>query len=82
MTPHQELTQAIADLSERGHRPPCTSDPEAWTGDDPSTYLRAAAVCLSGCPLLEPCRTAGIAFDHGVWGGSVRSKPSRRRKTA
>lgn len=79
MTPHKDLDDALRALSDRGHSPPCTTDPEMWTGDDPNAHLQAAAICLSGCPLLEPCRTAGLAFDHGIWGGLNRGKTKPRR---
>lgn len=77
MTPHEALTDAIRDLGEDGKRPPCTTDPERWTGDDHGTYLAAAAICLT-CPLITPCRAVGVLETHGVWGGLIRTKTRRK----
>lgn len=78
MTPHQILERAIADHADQGHRPPCSVDPERWMGDDPSTYPLAQAICLM-CPLITPCRAAGVLEDHGVWGGRIRTKTRPRK---
>lgn len=53
---------------------PC-QNPETrqrWTSEDPSELRWAATECVAGgCPLLAPCRDAGLWEDHGAWGGKV-----------
>ena len=80
MTPHEALSFALRDHLEVGNPPPpCSADPERWTGDDATARAFAAMECIGACPLLTPCRTAGLLEDHGVWGGIDRTRGGRRR---
>ena len=42
--------------------------PESERGQ-PVDFAPALAVC-AGCPVVEPCRQAGVRERHGVWGGA------------
>lgn len=59
--------------------PPCTADPDAWTGDEPD--LDAAAYGCWRCPAFIACgRYADLAREpHGVWAATVRGRPGRPR---
>ncbi|MDA8183587.1 MAG: WhiB family transcriptional regulator [Actinomycetota bacterium] len=58
--------------------------PEPVRGGPPAaTYGPALALC-AGCPVVEPCRTAGAGEPAGVWGGTTPADRGigRRRRTA
>ena len=59
-------------------------------GEDTDAYFsrsrgnqstKVAAMCAA-CPVIQPCRTHGIAFEfYGVWGGmTVTARKAERRR--
>lgn len=74
---HELLSQALADLADRGTVPPCATDPERWCGEDHDEHLEAAALC-QGCPVFDACAVASAGESHGVWAGRCLSKTHGR----
>lgn len=71
----QRLTQALDD----DHAPPCDGYGEAMF--DPAFTELAEHLCLD-CPAMLPCDAYATAAGESddVWGGRLRTRPSRRRR--
>jgi len=84
VTPAEELSLALLDLTARGERTPCQGRRrDRWTSDDATERAWAAAVCVGlNCQLLEEC---GAAADEqgerfGVFGGRDRTVVTPKSK--
>ena len=78
------LLQLLGQLNRLDTDPPCSADPELWTGDSLTADQREAAIhqCLA-CPVLDACRRYADTVDPlvGIWGGQAYGS-TRRLKGA
>lgn len=77
---------AMADLLDRGIRPPCstaTDDQNDWLADDLESQARASLKCLH-CPLRALCfdMATETKTSFGVFGAHVFTKFPKPRKQA
>lgn len=75
----RDLLAALDDMTTRGRRPACTTDPDTWTSHLPNLRRDAAEAC-SWCPARTACARFADANGEalGIWGGrdcTPRRKP-------
>lgn len=67
-------------LEDVGTPLPCHGpDAAKWTSDDLTEVEWAAQRCMTPtpCPLLPPCRSAGLRESWGAWGGHIATDQTR-----
>lgn len=82
MSAYDDLSAALDDLADAGHRWPCRGRSE-WIEEDPAVLAEAAQAC-AGCPVLTACAAAGAELrpSAGVWAGVVVNPHPRTRAKA
>lgn len=85
--PTFDPTGALCDRAVRVH----LADRDDWFDQD---WLKARAICLSGCPVFDACRehalyshtgTGQLGEPYGIWAGMTpedRAKERQRRRRA
>lgn len=84
MTPHEELSAALADLTDRGQRTPCQGpDRHLWTSDAAEEREAAAHRC-GPCPVLAECAAYADDADERwhVWASVDRTRRTPRGRRA
>lgn len=82
MSAYDDLSAALDDLADAGHRWPCRGRSE-WIEEDPAVLAEAAQAC-AGCCVLSACAAAGAELrpSAGVWAGVVVNPHPRNRAKA
>ena len=79
---HLELTNALEAVALSDV--PCRASAAAysWTSDDPAEQAVAARACRP-CPLVQPCRSYGLAWprEMGVYGALTHTDRKRINRT-